>query len=149
MKCAYKYCKLGGEVKREDATKAGNRYWHKECFAESKRKNDIYDYYITAVDNNVNKQALRGAIKGVVNDKNYDADFVLFAVKYAHEDGVVMNSPYSLHYIVENTDVIKAWKKKIDSEQKRKLDKILKDIDTAESTTFKTKTKKPKWMELL
>lgn len=149
MKCAYNYCKHGGEVEKEDAIKVKNRYWHKDCWAENQGKHDIYNYYITEVDNNANKKALRGAIKGVVNDKNHDAGYVLFALKYANGNGVVMNSPYSLHYIVDNSDAIKAWKKHLDSKEKKKISESLDDIETNPVKGFKPKKKEPKWLKLV
>lgn len=50
-------------------------------------------------------------INDIIYGKNVDSEYFLFAVKFAINNKVKINSPMGLHYIIDNKQIKDAYKK--------------------------------------
>ena len=82
MKCRWSHCKHGGEVDKSEAVQVGSAYYHKDCYTEKKSIEDISAVYTERVDPNPIIPAIRKVINDLVFNKGYDAEYLLYAVKY-------------------------------------------------------------------
>ena len=112
MKCAYTYCKFGGNVDKEDAVKDKNRYWHKECHKEKELKNEIKNYYYDKFNSKEPIKNVNSAIKKYINDEKYDAGYVLYCLKHKAKN---LNSIYGLIYTLSYRQNEKDYKKYVAS----------------------------------
>lgn len=110
MKCGYKYCKLGGEVAKEDAVKVGGRYWHKECSHERDIKTKIREYYQEHFNSREPVVAINKAISKYVHEQNYDVDYVFYCLKHKVKN---LNSLYGLSYTLSYKQNEKDFKKMV------------------------------------
>jgi hypothetical protein len=127
MKCRYKYCRYGGEVKKDEAIK-DNGYYHKECYKEKEIKAKIRKLYIENIDKTVVYKVLNSVITDIVNTKNIDAEYLLFVVEYIIKHDMKINYPYGLHYYINNKNIKQAWRKRNEILLKQQLQD--KDIKT-------------------
>jgi hypothetical protein len=109
MKCAYgKNCKCGGEVEKSIAIKISNKYYHEQCLVEKQAKKDIEDYYKENINPNEPVKNIRIAIGSFINKNGYDAEYVLFCLKYKAKK---LNSIYGLSYPLSNKQNYEDYKK--------------------------------------
>lgn len=127
MKCRYKKCIYGGgEIEKGTEVQIKKGYYmHKECARYSETIKQIASLYCEAVDSSVIYKALYGVINKIVFEHNVDPGFLLFALQDAITNKVQIKSPYSLYYIVKDTNRIDKWKKK-------QAKKIIGKIELAE-----------------
>lgn len=113
FKCAYKHCKHEScDIPQDDAVSVGNRYMHKDCAQKREYIQKTRDLYYEKVSSTVVMKQLVNVLNTLVNNKNVDPVFLYFALDFAISNKFPMNSPYSLHYIVDNKRIKAAWKKK-------------------------------------
>lgn len=120
MKCKYSYCKFDGEVDKKDAIKIGNLYYHKECLCEKELKQQIENYYIKNMPS-CTLQILRKVIKQLIHEKNVDADFVLYTVKYIKKNNKPINNPFALLNYCNDNRIISEYKDNIVKERYKKI----------------------------
>lgn len=148
MKCAYKYCKLGGEVKKEDAIKDG-RYYHKECHHKQMVKREckqlLQDEYSFSV------RTIYTAIKQLVDDKDWEVDRVKFTIKDIIKNNREINSPYGITYYMENFKIDEAYKKhkKIKQYKESKKEQADNKVNIVDDVDFTYKKKGGKSWEIL
>ena len=110
VKCRYSHCKHDGKpIRREDAAKSGSSYYHKDCLIEKNLICDIMDYYVENFDKTPIMSLLRKTINTIVYNKNYDAEYLMFCLRYAKLNNIPINHPAGLHYLVKNYKIINAW----------------------------------------
>jgi methyl coenzyme M reductase subunit C-like uncharacterized protein (methanogenesis marker protein 7) len=108
VKCAYNYCKLGGEVKKEDAIKDG-RYYHKDCYNKKIVKSECRELLLENykfMNKNVST-----AIKQLVDEKDINPERLKFTIEYVIKNNSELNSPYGIGYWLENYDIKKEFDK--------------------------------------
>ena len=128
VKCFYPHCKHGGEqMKREDAVKYNNHYYHPDCFKEREELHEIEQYYIENFESEPIMSLLRKMINDIVFKRKYSTEYVLFALKYAKANNIPLKHPQGMVYIMKNSRVKSAW----DYNQKQK------DLRTVAKTEFK------------
>ena len=130
------------ELSKDDAVKGGskNSYYHPDCWHVMQTINQIRDLFIHEINPAMTgKQigTLVSAINNMVFGKNIDVDFIKFALEYfvKYKPGS-LHQPFGMYYIVENYDVINAWKKEQDrrtrveiSESQKENNKNIEELD--------------------
>lgn len=115
VKCRYKHCEhLSRELPRDEAVKIGNSYMHKDCAETSKLISEIKDYYYQNISNTVVMKTLVAVINNIVFTKSVRADYVLFALKYAHNNQFTVRSPYGIYYLIDNSKIKNEWTKHLE-----------------------------------
>lgn len=145
--CGYKHCLHPQQkITQSDAIKVGNRYYHKECNEIKTNIEKIRDLYFYNVSKTVVMSQLIKVINTIVFDKKVDSNYFLFALNYAIANKITIKSPYTLHYIIDNSHIKKQWTEK---QNKRTLQDIKFDLSnispqTHPSSSFSIKTKRNK-----
>lgn len=132
VKCRYQYCKHG-ELLKDEAIKINNLYYHKECGEEKETKQEIFNYYIERYQSKEPHTAIRKAIKQYVNEKNFDAKYVLYVLK----QGIKLKGIFALIYYLNDSRMQEDYAKS--NIKKVKLE--TKEIKTQESTSFQYNNK--------
>ena len=161
--CRYPKCsKLheSTELNKDDAIKAGskNSYYHPDCYHTMQTVSQIRDLFIKEINPLLTGQqigVLVSTINNIVFAKNVSVDYVKFAVEYfiKYKPGA-LKYPHGLHYIIQDKDVVAAWRKKEESEIRAKmkadLERIIQKEDKGEvvelnfpesATTYKQSNK--------
>jgi len=146
MKCGYKYCKLGGEVKKEDAIKDG-RYYHKECHNKKTIKSECRD--ILKENYKFMARNINNIIKQLVDDKNIDAEKVRFTIQNIVDNNRELNSPYGISYYLENYEINNEFKKYIKAKKFKEVKDMDVDVPVADEYKFKHKKGGKKSWEIL
>ena len=111
MKCRYKYCSHEStEIKGNDYVKIGKAYYHKDCFEKKENIQKIIDYYSNNVEANPVFSFLIKTVNDIVNKNGVDSEYLLFALKYAHEHRMINHIP-GLRYLPNNQEILKEWNK--------------------------------------
>lgn len=143
MKCGYNYCKLGGDVKKEDSIKDG-RYYHKECHEKKTVKKECRELLLENfkfMSRNINN-----AIKQLVDDKDINVNKLKFTIEYIIKNKSELNSPYGLGYYLENYQINDEFKKHQRLEDFKEVKKQEVDVKTVDETRFDfTKGGKKSW----
>ena len=102
MKCAYVNCKLGKEVDKEDAVYIGRKYYHKDCYKKKDKKESCKKILIDMnfIDKNINI-----ALKRLIDDENFDAEYVEFAINYIKNNKLKLTNPFGLKYYLQNFNI--------------------------------------------
>lgn len=138
--CRYTKCsKLhdSTELKKEDAIQGGNGkyYYHPDCYHTLQTVLKTRDLFIKEVNPIMTGQQigiLVSTINNMIFNKGIDADYILFALQYfvRYKPGK-LRQPYGMHYIVQDKDVVAAWKKeqerKARNEIKKQQEKLIAD----------------------
>lgn len=144
MKCKYSYCKHGGEVDKDKAFREGNNYYHEDCYKEKTLKQEIEEYYLANMKDTT-LQLLRKVIKQLIHEKKYDAEFVLYTLKYITKNNKPINSPFGLLNYCTDNRIHTEWKNSIINKQYKEM-KENSNTDTSEDNkvifTYKPSTKK-------
>jgi len=95
-------------------------------------------------------QLLRKVINQLLNDSNYDAEYVLFILKKIHVNKLKINNPFGLGSYCNEGRNITEWKKiKTNEEYKNNIkDKIINN-DKKEEIKFTYKENNKKWTDLI
>lgn len=112
MKCAYKYCKHGGTVEKDDAIRVNTQYWHPDCLKEKNDMLAVIDLFKEQVDAFPIFTQLRKIVNDIVWNHGVDAGFLLFALQYAIKSGYPHSkNPAWLYYVVKDRYALEAWKR--------------------------------------
>lgn len=110
LKCKYKYCKHGGEVAKEDATKVGSSYYHKDCYNEKQLKQEIEEYWNENFPS-AQPMILKKVINQLINDKNYECEYVQYVIKYIKTKNKPINNPFGLINYCDSLELKNIYKK--------------------------------------
>lgn len=97
LKCRYPHCKINNQkVRRKEAIKDGNRYFHKTCYQKQEIKKQIRQIF---VNKGFTQRHSNIALKQAIDDNGFHALYVLFIVKKFINQ---LNSPYNIMYYLNN-----------------------------------------------
>ena len=146
MKCAYKHCKHGGEVEKDQAVKVGNRYYHADCLKEKETVKSIIDLYHEMVDPKPIENYLRKTVNDLIYKDGNDASFILFAIRFCLDNGWTLRSPGGLRYVAKDWKAKEAWKNKemakLSREIKIQMPSFDEELDLPEIKQTKSTKKK-------
>ena len=112
VKCRHNKCKHNSrEVDKAEAVKVGNMYYHEDCFRDKENRKEIVGLFSKYVNPNVIFSQLQTVIKTIVDDRGNSSDFLLFGLKYYIEHKIPLNYPQGLYYVIQNKQMIEAYKK--------------------------------------
>ena len=118
-KCRYKNCRHDGVINDGDEiVMSGKVYYHKDCFEEKTKIEEIIHLFSTEVNKDVIFSQLRKVVNNLVCNKNIEPDFILFGIKYYLNNHIPLTYPAGLYYVITSRDVNKAWKTKLAKEYK-------------------------------
>lgn len=116
-KCSFACCPYKDKIiQPEDLVENGKKKMHKECAKNSENMLKIKTLYYEKVSNTVVMSQLVKVIKDIITLKKVDSDYFYFALKYAVDNKMKINSPYGLHYLIDNNRIKMAWKEKRSAE---------------------------------
>ena len=88
-KCAWTHCPCNQVIEdMSDAVKDKTRYYHKDCLKQRNTINDIITLFTEQVNDKIVMSQLRNIINTLVFTEGFEAEYVLYAVRYA------INHPY-------------------------------------------------------
>ena len=133
VSCRYPKCsKLHGEgnnkINKSDAFRDDKgRFYHPDCYHVMQKVNQIRDTFIREINPVMTgKQigAMVSTIHNLIFDKKVDVDLIEFALNYyiKYKPGA-LKQPFGIHYIVQDKNVLAAWKK----HKERKLREEIRD----------------------
>ena len=148
VSCRYPKCTQlhdSNKVLKSEAFNNGKgRYYHEDCYHTMQTVNEIRDTFYKNINPTMTGKeigTLVSTINHLIFKKNVDVDYLKFAVEYfiKYKPGK-LNYPAGLHYIVNDSDVKKAWDQKregeVKAEIKAKLDKQIKEIADTVADNF-------------
>lgn len=134
-KCAFPHCQHSScEIPRDEAVKVGARYMHKDCATVSEYMQKTVDLYYEQVSNTVVIKMLRSVLNNIIFKKKVDPKFLYFALDFAIKNKIPIKSPYSLHYLVDNSRIKDLWKKKAANEIVKQMQQEIEE--TISQTPF-------------
>ena len=126
VQCRYPKCSklhTNNKLPKSEAVQGDtkNYYYHPDCYHIMKTVNEIRDLFIQKINPVMTGSQigqLVATINNIVFTKGVEADLLKFAIEYfvIYKPGKLRYVP-GLHYIIQDTDMLNAWKK----EQDRKL----------------------------
>lgn len=141
--CAFKHCAHESKkVPAEEAMKSGTRYYHKDCLVIRDNMETVKRLYFEHISRTVVPAQLVKTIQQIVIAKGVDSDYLVFATKFAIVNKMTLNSPFGLHYIVDNYKVKQAWQAKKAKEEKQKLQEELQKLNQKDDVSFTLKNQK-------
>lgn len=84
--------------------------YHKECLDEWNYIKEIKKVYYEKISKAVVQSILGKVINDIIYGKNIDAEYLLYALNYAINHNYKLNSPYGLHYIIDDYKIKNQWK---------------------------------------
>ena len=110
---------------------------------------EIKKLYFENISSTVVPAQLVKTIQNIVFGKNVDSEYLLFAMKYVIACKIPLNSPYGLHYIIDNYKIKQAWQVVKANEEKQKVQEEVKKINVKEEITFTFVNKKKEGFETI
>ena len=112
VKCKYSHCKHENrEVLREESVSSGNLYYHKDCYQEKETMKKCIDIYVKYFEDKPIFTQLRNVIDDIVYKKGYDAEYLLFALKYGALHRKPIKHPPGIYYLIKDDSIAKEWNK--------------------------------------
>ena len=131
VNCRYPKCRNLHETTqllKSEATQGGkNSYYHPDCYNTMQTVNRIRDLFVKEINPQMVGRQI-GALVSIVNSmiftKEIEPEYILFALQYyiKYKPGK-LHYPPGVTYIVQDKDVVAAWKK----EKERKIKEELKE----------------------
>lgn len=137
-KCSFKHCSHAScEISQDEAVRIGNRYFHRDCAKTRNNIEEIKRLYYEKISNTVVMSQLLSSVNNIIFRKNVDSEYLLYALRYAIEHNIKLNSPYGLHYLIDDYKIRQAW-------TKRKVVKLVQEMEYGqpvkkEDSTFQVK----------
>lgn len=138
VKCRYSHCSHPNDLRPpgEMVRGNGNFYYHKECAHEREIIAQMVDYYLEKVDNRVTVAQLRNVINNIIFKKKVPADELFFYIQYTINTDKKINSPYTLHYLIDNKKLRSEYIKYLES-TKPKID--IDNVPVADEVQYTSK----------
>lgn len=118
--CQYTHCK-NKEIADEDLIMYRGKPHHRQCYEDILNIRDIKQQYIDHISSTVVQKLLGKVVNDIIFTKKVPSDFFLYAIKFAINNKIKINSPMGLHYIVDNNQIKDAYRK-------TQADKVRKEI---------------------
>ena len=109
--CTYKHCRCESrDIPLTEAIKICKAVYHEVCLNEWNHIKEIKKVYYENISKTVVQSVLGRVINDIIYGKNIDAEYLLFALNYALSHNYKINSPYGLHYIIDDYKIKNQWK---------------------------------------
>lgn len=108
---------------------------------------EVKRLYFENISDTVVPALLVKTIQNIVIGKGVDSEYLLFAMKYVIACKIPLNSPYGLHYIIDNYKIKQAWQGVKAKEEKLKAIEEAKKVVQKEEITFTFVNKKKEGFE--
>ena len=146
IKCAYANCKLGGNVDKDKAVKAGARYFHEECDYKKSVKQSCADKLLSL---GMIAKLVGIFLKKAIDDEQVELEYLEFTIDYIILHKLKLSSPYGVKYYMGDykirAEYDKYISKKVSSEIKSGM-----IWDAEPSTSFKPLEKQiPSYLKIL
>ena len=114
MKCAWSHCRHNNIIsENEQYVKKSSKYYHFACDCERENINKSIILFTENVNDQVVMSQLRGIINNLIFKQGFEAEYVVFAIKYAIEHPELkLMYPQGLHRICKDQNILNLWKKK-------------------------------------
>lgn len=140
--CGYKHCRCETkEIPLGEEIKVSSRYYHEKCAKESEDIKEMKKQYFDNISNTVVQAILGKVVNDIVYGKNIDSGYLLFAIKYAISNKIRINSPYGLHYLIDNKRIKDSWSA-LQSKEIQKSISVDISFDKTDEVIFTAKTPK-------
>lgn len=124
--CRYTHCYYGNtEIPPDDEIKVGNRYMHKKCAIASQSIQKAKELYYENISSTVVMSQLLNVINNIIFTKNVDPEYLVFAIQHAISAKIQIKSPYSLHYLIDNSRIKQLWERE---KKKRISTRMMEEI---------------------
>ena len=127
--------------------KSGNRYFHPDCLKKRDDMETVKKLYFENISDTVVPAQLVKTSQNIVIGKNVDSEYLVFAMRYVIANKIQLNSPYGLHYIIDNYKIKQAWKDRKAKEEQKKVQEEIQKLDKKEEITFTFVNKKKEGFE--
>lgn len=112
VECTYKHCRCEDKViPLGEEIRIGKIIYHKKCADEWNNIKEVKKLYYENISQTVVQSVLGKVINDIIYGKCIDAEFLLYALKYAINNHYKINSPYGLHYIIDDYKIKNQWSK--------------------------------------
>lgn len=110
-KCQYKHCSHPEDLMlKEDAVLIGTKRYHKDCAQIHDTIERAKRVFFDNIKPDSDYVQTVGVINNLVFKKGYSADYVEFMMQWLALRGAKVNSPYSLHYAINNNLISRDYK---------------------------------------
>lgn len=140
-KCGFSHCSCEEPLTDDNAVLVGKRRWHKECIHAKDTADAIRKYYLSHIDRQVTMAFLNSVLSDVLYKKKVNADYLLFALKFAYETNKPVKSPAYLHYLADDKRIQRLYKTTMVSYDKQRQVTIDTEFDYSEQETPPLKKK--------
>jgi len=121
--CGYNHCRCEDkEIPTGTEVLVSNRYYHDECAKICFNIREMKKQYFDNISNTVVQGVLGKVINNIVFDKNVSSEYFLYAIKYSIQYKIKINSPYGLHYLIDNNKIKESYNKEKAREVTRQMD---------------------------
>jgi hypothetical protein len=113
VKCRFKYCNHEHkDLPIEEAVLSGkSTYYHQDCYKQNEEIKQILDIFQKQVNPLVVFSQLRNVVDNIAFKKCLGTEYLLFAIKYAVNNGINLKYPAGLNYIVDYQNIKNAYLK--------------------------------------
>lgn len=139
-KCGFAHCMCDEPLTDDNCIIQGSRRWHKKCFQAKETAEEIRKYYRANISSQVTMSFLNSVLNDVLYKKKVDAEYLLFALKYAYETNKEIKSPVYLHYLADDKRIQRLYKTTHSSPERNKKVSIDTEFDFSDKETVPMKT---------
>ena len=140
-KCGFAHCACAEPLTDNNSVMVGKRHWHKQCFHIQETVGEIRKYYLSHFDRQAPMSYLNSVINNILYEKKVDADYLLFAMKYAYETDKKINAPASLHFLASDKRIQRLYKITYTSPETKKKVSIDTEFDYTDKEGIPLHTK--------
>ena len=105
-RCSYGGCEHPDD--QEGMVKKGSKHYHSDCLKKMEMVKLIKDFYRDNCDANANWAKLQRVINVLMKD--YNPDYILFALRYQKAKGWLPHYPEGIYRIVRDPVALQSWK---------------------------------------
>ena len=110
-KCQYKHCTHPQDlITQDEAVLIGTKRYHKNCAEIRNTLERAKRVFFDNVKPDSDYVQTVGVLNNLVFKKGYSADYIEFMLMWLALRGAKVNSPYSLHYAVNNNLILRDYK---------------------------------------
>lgn len=129
VKCRFSKClhiHESKELNKSGAIEDGKgMYYHPDCYEIKTKVGKIKDYFLENINPNITNQqtgALISILYDLVLEKHFDIDYIGYAIAYmAKNKPGVLRYPAGLHYVVQDKQILQAWKLRQEAKMKSQM----------------------------
>lgn len=122
LRCAYKYCRhQTHEIKSGTEVERAGKIYHADCLHEMEVIEQIIDYFYRNVNQNVVFWQLRKVLNRLIYQEGFEADYILFALRYHVSHRKPLTYPAGLAYVVQNKVIAAEYQRHMEHIQKKSV----------------------------